>query len=94
MQNKKKTTTTIKYNKKEDIPLHVFSNKECTRTPSPELRNYLVFMLTNHPDDLEYLWRSTQQYIHHGGCYVMTFIKWKDKLKKDLQKQGEQLNNE
>lgn len=51
-------------------------------------------MLTNHPDDLEYLWRSTQQYIHHGGCYVMTFAKWKDKLRKDLQKQGEQLNNE
>lgn len=51
-------------------------------------------MLTNHTDDLEYLWRSTQQYVHHGGCYVMTFAKWKDKLKKDLIKQGEQITNE
>lgn len=89
-----KKTTTNNYKTKEEIPLHVFSNKECTRTPSPELRKYLVFMLTNHADDLEYLWRSTQQYVHHGGCYVMTFAKWKDKLKKDLIKQGEQIINE
>lgn len=81
--------TKEKYKTIEDIPLHVFSNKECTYTPSKELREYLRFMLDNHPDDLEYLWRSTQQYVQHGGCYVMSFSKFKDKLNKDLIKQGD-----
>lgn len=78
----------MKYKTIEDIPVHIFSNKECTYTPSPPLKEYLAFMLENHPDDLEYLWRSTQVYKDFGGCYVMTFAKWKSKLKKDLQRQG------
>jgi len=78
---------TSPYKTIQDIPLHVFSNKECTKTPSPELRQYLRYMLTNHPLDLEYLWRSTQQYVKHGGCYLMTWDKWLDKLTKDLDKQ-------
>lgn len=76
------------YKKVEDIPIHVFSNKECTITPSQELRDYLEWMLTNHPNDLEYLWRYGQQYVRYGGCYVMTFEKWLDKLGKDLIKQN------
>jgi hypothetical protein len=71
----------------KDIPLHCFSNKECTYTPSPELRQYLRYMLDNHPNDLEYLWRYCQQYTNYGGCYVMTFDHWKTKLSKDLTKQ-------
>lgn len=78
---------TSPYKTIKDIPLHVFSNKECTKTPSPELRQYLRYMLANHPNDLEYLWRSTQQYVKHGGCYLMTWDKWLDKLTKDLDKQ-------
>lgn len=75
------------YKKVTDIPLHVFSNKECTLTPSPELREYLSFMLEHHTDDLEYLWRYTQQYIKHGGCYYISFKEWLHKLTKDLKKQ-------
>lgn len=78
-----------KYKTIEDIPLHCFSNKECTRTPSPELREYLSYMVANHPEDLEYLWRSTQQYVNHGGCYVMAWSVWLNKLTKDLKKQEE-----
>lgn len=74
------------YNKVTDIPLHVFSNKECTKTPSPELKEYLLYMLENHKDDLDYLWRYTQQYVKHGGCYYISFDKWLDKLTKDLTK--------
>lgn len=75
------------YKKLEDIPLHCFANKECTITPSKELRQYLRYMLINHPYDLEYLWRHTQQYTQHGGCYTMTFERWRNKLDKDLQKE-------
>lgn len=75
------------YKKVEHIPLHCFSNKECTVTPSKELRTYLGWMLTNHPLDLEYLWRHTQQYVNYGGCYAMTFERWRDKLGKDLSKE-------
>jgi len=78
---------TSPYKTIKDIPLHCFSNKECTITPSPELREYLHYMIKNHPQDLEYLWRSTQQYVKHGGCYVMTWERWFDKLTKDLAKQ-------
>lgn len=71
----------------QDIPLHCFANKECTITPSKELKRYLRFMLDTHPYDLEYLWRHTQQYTQYGGCYAMTFDRWRNKLDKDLQKE-------
>lgn len=75
----------------EDVPLHCFSNKECTITPSPELRHYLRWMHDNHPNDLEYLWRYTQQFLKFGGCYVMTFDFWLNKLNNDLKKQENQV---
>lgn len=75
------------YKSIEDVPLHCFANKECTITPSVELKKYLRWMLDKHPDDLEYLWRHTQKYIRHGGCYEMTFDYWKRKLNKDLNKE-------
>lgn len=75
------------YKEIKDIPLHVFSNKECTMTPSIELRTYLNFMQENHPNDLDYLWRYTQQYTKHGGCYYLTFANWLHKLRQDLKKQ-------
>lgn len=77
-----------KYTTVESVPVHVFENKECTVTPSPRLREYLRYMHDNHPHDLEYLWRHTQQYVKHGGCYVMTFEKWRARLNKDLIAQG------
>lgn len=70
------------------IPLHCFSDKEATKTPSKELRQYLRFMLDNHPLDLEYLWRHTQQYTQYGGCYSMTFVHWRNKLDKELKKES------
>lgn len=82
---------TKEYFSVDDIPLHCFSNKECTMTPSPELRQYLKWMLANHPNDLYYLYNYGQQYKKFGGCYVMTFEFWLDKLTKDLQKQENQV---
>lgn len=75
------------YKTVKEIPFHIFSNKECTMTPSVKLQAYLQYMLDNHPQDLEYLWRFTQQYTQHGGCYVITFSRWLHKLEKDLIKQ-------
>lgn len=77
-----------KYRKLEDIPLHCFSNKECTKSPNPALREYLRYMLDNHPNDLEYLWRWTQSWTSFGGCYNISFEAWKQKLDTDLKKQG------
>lgn len=74
----------MKYTEVKNIPAHIFSNKECTKTPSPELREYLSYMVENHPNDLQYLFKYTQQYVKHGGCYTMTFEYWLDKLKKDI----------
>ena len=75
------------YKKFDDIPIHCFSNKELTKTPSPELRTYLRYMLNNHPDDLAYLWRYCQRYKDVGGCYILTWENWKRKLTNDLAKQ-------
>lgn len=77
------------YKELKSIPFHIFSNKECTLTPSTELRKYLRWMYDNHRNDLEYLWRFTQQYVNHGGCYVLTFNNWLKKLERDLNKQSE-----
>lgn len=76
-----------KYKNIESVPAHIFSNKECTRTPSPELREYLAYMAEHHTDDLQYLWKYTQQFKDFGGCYVMTFPRWIEKLKRDLKEQ-------
>lgn len=78
----------MSYRKIEHIPLHVFSNKECTRSPSPELLTYLRFMYNTHKHDLEYLWRYTQSYSSYGGCYILGFEEWLKKLDRDLTKQG------
>jgi len=79
-----------KYKNIESIPDHIFSNKECTKTPSPELREYLAYMLDRHPDDLKYLFDYTQQFHKFGGCYQMTWVRWLNKLKRDLKEQQEQ----
>lgn len=75
------------YKKLEDIPLHVFTNKECTITPSKELRDYLSFMLEHHVDDLQYLHKYTQTFTKYGGCYMLSFDRWVEKLRRDLIKQ-------
>lgn len=77
------------YKKIKDIPFHIFSNKECTMSPSKPLIEYLQWMYDNHQTDLEYLWRFTQQYVNHGGCYVLTYANWLKKLERDLKKQQE-----
>lgn len=74
----------MKYKKFDDIPIHAFSNKECTETPSPELKSYLNYMLENHPEDLTYIWRYSQQWSKHGGCYLISFERWLEKLKRDI----------
>lgn len=76
-----------KYKNLSDIPFHVFSNKECTQTPSKELREYLRYMYDNHRDDLDYLFRYMQQYTQHGGCYQMLWGRWLKRLDKDLKSQ-------
>lgn len=75
------------YSTVDRIPLHIFSNKECTKSPSKPLRNYLRWMYDNHKYDLEYLWRHTQLYSNYGGCYILPFEKWLTKLERDLIKQ-------
>lgn len=44
-------------------------------------------MHTNHPNDLDYLWRYTQQYTKYGGCYYISFEDWLKKLDRDIIKQ-------
>jgi len=77
-----------KYITVDDIPIHIFTDKMCTQTPSKELQAYLSFMLKNHPDDLVYLWRKMQEYKNHGGQWPVSFKDWKVKLKEQLKKDG------
>lgn len=77
-----------KYPNKESIPIHAFTNKECTESPNPELRAYLRFMYDNHPNDLNYLYRYCQQFVKYGGCYSMTWEYWLRKLDRDLKASG------
>lgn len=72
------------YKSIEDIPPHIFSNKELTKTPSPKLRAYLKYMLEHHTNDLHYLYRSCQQYVNYGGCYTLSWHRWLTKLERDL----------
>lgn len=80
-----------RYNTVEDIPLHVFSNKECTKTTSPALLDYLEYMIENHEQDLAYLWRHSQKYTRHGGMYRQAWELWLNKLKRDVKQSREEL---
>ena len=72
------------------MPARYTKIKELTKTPSPELREYLSWMIQHHPNDLKYLFDYTQQYHKFGGCYQMTWVRWLNKLKRDLKEQQEQ----
>ena len=75
----------IPYATLEDIPLHVFTNRMCTQTDNSNLKDYLLYMLEQYPDDLNYIYDHTQQWSDiEGATYKMTFKQWKEKLKKDL----------
>lgn len=75
----------IPYATIEDIPLHVFTNRMCTQTDSPDLKDYLLYMLEHCPDDLAYIYDYTQQWCDiEGATYKMTFKQWKTKLQKDI----------
>lgn len=76
------------YQKITDIPPHIFRNKLLTHPVGDELKEYLRYMLDNHPDDLHYLYRKSQRYIKHGGASVINFERWRLQLDKQLQKEG------
>lgn len=80
----------MKYKDYDSIPMHVFTNKECTQTPSKELREYLEYMFENHRNDLAYLWRYHQKFTNYGGGGVLSFEGWQRKLERDLEKARQQ----
>ena len=71
----------------DDIPALIFSNRQLTQSPSIELLEFLDWMLTNHPNDLAFLWRKSQEYKNHGGSWKLTFNQWLQKLENDLKRQ-------
>ncbi len=74
------------YSKLSEIPPHVFKNRILTDPVSEDLRDYLRYMIENHPDDLLYLYKHSQKYINHGGAWGMPFDRWRKQLTNNLQK--------
>lgn len=74
------------YKKLSNIPPHVFRNRILTEPVGKDFRNYLRYMLDNHPDDLAYIHKHSQKYVNHGGAWVITFTRWRDRLENNLQK--------
>ncbi len=75
------------YTDEASIPKHIFTNMACTETPCKELRKYLRWMLTHHPNDLEYLFRHSQRYVNYGGYSLISFDVWKGRLNTSLTNQ-------
>lgn len=77
------------------IPPHIFKDRLLTEAVTPELRNYLRYMLEKNPNNLWYLYKRAQEYKDiEGAQYVMHFPKWIHKLTKSLEKTEEQDNKD
>ena len=74
------------YHKIKDLPVHIFKNRQCTDPVGEDFKEYLRYMLDNHPDDLHYIFRHSQLFVNYGGSFRMTYLQWRDRLKKKLKK--------
>ncbi|WP_146206939.1 hypothetical protein [Chromohalobacter israelensis] len=72
------------YSKLSEIPPHVFKNRVLTDPVGKDLRDYLRYMLANHPDDLNYLYRHAMKYNDHGGGFYIAEDKWRKRLANKL----------
>lgn len=70
----------------------IFRDVSCTQPANKPLALWLRYMLTNFPDDLEFLWRESQLYTKHGGGSKYVFEKWKHRLDINLTKILEEYN--
>lgn len=74
------------YKKVSDIPPHIFKNRILTDPVGKHLRDYLRYMLDNHSEDLNYLFRQAMKYKDHGGAYALKEDIWRERLANNLQK--------
>ena len=75
-----------KYSKVEDLPAHVFTDRELSAPVGVDLCEFLQFLLDNEPDALRYLHRKGQEYIDYGGANVLSWTKWLGQLRNNLKK--------
>lgn len=76
-----------KYKNVSDIPTHIFKNAACTVPVGDEFKEYLRWMLENHPNDLEYIFRHAQKYSNYGGTKRIPFHVWQGQLERQLNKE-------
>ncbi|WP_146613012.1 hypothetical protein [Halomonas sp. SL1] len=77
------------YQKIKDIPPHLFKNRQMNEPCGQEFKDYLKYMLENHPDDLHYIFKASQEYVNYNGSFRMTFEQWKSRLANKLNKKDE-----
>lgn len=75
-----------KYKSVEDLPSHVFTDRELSNPIGEELCEFLQFLLDNEPDTLRYIHRKGQEYVDYGGANVMPWAKWLGQLRNNLKK--------
>jgi len=72
------------YKKLGDLPPHIFRNKLLTEAIGDEFRQYLRYMLENHPDSLHYIYRAALRYRGYGGNAQTSFERWRNQLTNKL----------
>ena len=75
-----------RYKSVEDLPAHIFTDRELSAPVGEELRAFLQFLLDNEPEALRYLHRKGQEYIDYGGANVLSWTKWLGQLRNNLRK--------
>jgi len=62
----------------------IFKDVSCTKPANKPLAEWLDFMISNHKEDLHFLYRASQEYIKHGGGSVYTTTAWYKRLTKNV----------
>ena len=75
-----------KYKAVEELPAHVFTDRELSAPVGEELCQFLQFLLDNEPETLRYLHRKGQEYTDYGGANVLSWSKWLGQLRNNLRK--------
>ena len=83
-----------KYNNVDNLPPHVFMNRDMTRPVGKEFIEYLAFLIKHNPETLRYIHRKAQEYVDYGGANQIPFNKWIQILSNHINNKGNSLNEE
>lgn len=62
----------------------IFKDVSCTKPANKPLAEWLMFMLEEYKEELDFLYRESQLYVKHGGGSGYTKALWLKRLERNI----------